>query len=292
MQSISSLLESDRRAWRDSRIPPEAYRAVLATVAPIFREGSMREAVPVTIVNDPGVLESRKIKVVDIAAAEHGMRGTGGDWDQADQAYDDQKAYAMWKNVVAPWREALASARNGGLDLMRQNAQLAAEVVREAENSFIVKGLGPGKGVINVTGIQTFASAGAWTTAEIAYKDIVTAVVDKLGTKKVPRDQAALLVSPARAADLWRTFSNTDVAQLARIGNLLPGGIHVSTDVGDTKAYVYAKTPTVMEYVVYQDLSLVPLPSLDEDERFRARVIGAMHVARADGVVEITSIDA
>lgn len=291
MRSLHDLLsDPGERRRGDSILTEEQFRNTLTEAAPVFREASKRDAVPVTVVNDPGVLISRHINVVDMNQADFGMRGTGGTYDKADQSTTDIQAYAMWKNIEVPWR-LMQSSQRAGFDIWVESAKAASQLVAARENTYIVKGLGVNKGITNTTGIQTFASSGAWTSAGVAWDDITKAVVDKFGTEKVPEGVAALMLHPTDRANLYRVFSNTDAAQLDKIRSLLPGGIHSSLDVTVGKAYVYAKTPTVLEYKVYQDLSLIQLPSTDEDMRARARVIGALHVKKVKGVVEITSID-
>lgn len=287
MLTLEQLLQQDRRARTDAQLTPEQYRMVLEGAVPILREGTKRGAFPTTIINRPGVLKSRHLKVVDLSAAEHGMTGTGGQFDNVNQSTVDEFAYAIWKNIEIPWREQETSA-DTGFDLLRESGQAAGEKVVEQENTMIVKELGPVKGLTKKSGIQTFASGAAWTTAGQAYKEIVKAVIDKFGTKKVPRGNAALLVNPQEEANLFATFSNTDAAQLEKLQRFLPGGIYSSLDVPTGEAYVYAKTPTCVEYRVYQNWTVVPLPKIDENHRMRVRVIGAFHLKQADSVVKIT----
>lgn len=292
-KSLADILNDDRRAMRDAVLPPEAYRAVLAGAVEVFHESSIRGAFPVDITGlGPGALESRAIKLIDVAAAQHGMSGTGGTVDRASYAMDDQPFYAIWQNVEVPFREQEASTKGvAGLDLLRDSGRSAAQLVVEKENEMLVAGLGPLKGLTTATGIQTFASAGAWTTAGIAWQDI-TKALGQLMKKKVPTNQAALLVNPEDLVNLWQTFSNTDTAQLEKLRALLPGGVHSVTNVTKGKAYVYAKNPACVRIRVAQDLSVIPLPRTDEDDRARVRVIAATHFLRPDGICEITSVDA
>lgn len=288
MKTLQELTKQDARLWKNTKLLPEQFRAVLGAAIRPFREATKRDALPFTIVNDPGVLQSRHINVVDIGAADHGMEATGGSYDRVDQTPVDNVVYAIWKNVQVPWRHGLAAER-GGFDILSESGVAAGEKITELENRMFLSQLGPVTGLTKATGIQTFAGA-TWGTAGNAYKDIVRAVIKEFGTEKVPRNQAALLVDPAQEADLFTTFSNTDAAQLERIQRLLPGGIFSSPEVEDGKAYVYARTPGVLEYRVYQDLTVVPLPMVDEDERMRTRVIGAVHIKKPKGIVEITGV--
>jgi uncharacterized linocin/CFP29 family protein len=291
-RNLMHLLQNPgERQPRGDAFREEAFRATLEGVAPIFREQSIRAAVPTTVLNDPGVLISRHLAATDVAAAEAGMRGTGGTYDRADHTVVDIQALAIWKNIEARWRDLKTSSR-AGFDLWQQSVQAATERVVQKENTYIVDGLGSNKGITNATGIQTFASAGAWTTAGIAFQDIAKAVYGKLANVQAPWQQAALLVNPADYANLQGTvLSNTDTTSITKVNGLLPGGIYPATDVDVGKAYVYARTPTVLEYRVYEDLSVIDLPQTDEDERLRVRVIGALHVKKPTGIVEITSID-
>lgn len=290
-RSLMDLLrDPTERRPRGDAFTPEQYRSTLEGIAPIFREQTKRNIVPVTVINDPGVLKSRHLVATDVSAAEVGMRGTGGTYDRADHSTVDVPALAIWKNVEARWRDVLTSGR-AGFDLWMQSAQLATERVVQKENTLIVAGIGAIKGLTTTSGIQTFASAGAWTTSGVAYSDIAKAVYGKLANVQAPIGQAAMLVNPADAANLYQFITNTDRPQREAIVSMLPGGIDTSTDVTVGKAYVYAKTPTVVEYRVYQDLTVVQLPKTDEDHRLRVRTIGALHVKKPTGVVEITSVD-
>lgn len=289
MKTLQDLFEEDRRARTDSRLQEQDFRNILSVAAPVFKEMTARGAFPVSFQEDWGVTESAHIEIQDVMAAQHGMSGTGGTFDRIGKRLVKKVAYPVFFNLEVPARE-LASARRGGFDLLRESGRIASESVVESENKMLISSLGAVTGLTATSGIQTFASAGAWTTAGIAWQDI-TKALGKLGDKKVPRQNLALLVNPLDEANLYQTFSNTDATQLGKIQSLLPGGIHASVEVTEGKAYVYAKTPTVVEYVVYQDLRVVPLPKIDEDERMRLRVVGAMHVKKADGVVEITSVN-
>lgn len=292
MRTLGQLLDADAAAMRRAAdvFTPEDYRNVLEGAAPIFREQTIRDAFPVRILDDFGVTKSRHINVVDINAAEFGMRGTGGTFEQPDKSTTDVPVYAIWKNIEVRMRDQATSQR-GNYDLLQQGGQVAGEKVVEKENTLIVNGLGAAKGLTNATGIQTFASAGAWTTAGIAWADLIKAGVAKFAAEKVPRVNRAILVNGADLANLYTTFSNTDTTQLDKIQSMFPGGIYESNEVTVGKAYVYPKTPTVVEYVVYHDLRVIPLPKVDEDHRLRVRVAGALHVKKPKGIVEITSID-
>lgn len=292
-RSLMSLLDNDpstRRVGRGDQLTEAQYLATLEGVAPIFRETSKRNIVPVTIVNDPGVLKSRHLSLTDIAAAEAGMRGTGGTYDHMDMGKTEVPVLAIWKNVEMRYRD-LQTSRRGGIDLWQQAVQAATERVVQKENTLLVAGIGAIKGLTNTSGIQTFASAGAWTTDGIAYKDIATALFGKLANVNAPIENAALLVNPLDAANLYTFITNENQPRINALRTLLPGGIETSSDVTQGKAYVYSKTPTVVEYRVYQDLSLIDLPQSDEDERLRVRVMGALHVKKPTGIVEITSVD-
>jgi hypothetical protein len=289
MQTLQDILRQDRRARKDSRLQEQDFRRVIEVAAPVFREATRRGAFPVTIENDPGVLESAHLEVIDLTSAHHGMSGTGGTYDRVSKKLVKVKAYAIWENIEVPWREG-ESARRGGFNLLTESGRAAAQVVGETENKMLSVELGPVSGLSKVSGIQTFAAAAAWTTAGQAWKDVIKAVRDKLQTKKVPIDNVAVAVNPTDEANFWQVFGSTSALQMETAQKFLPGGIHTFNDLPAGKAYFYARTPTVVEYRVYQDLTVVPLPKVDEDERMRVRVIGAFHAKKADGIVEVTGI--
>lgn len=292
LKSLQEIFDNDPRLrlGRDTLLNEQDYLHLLDGAAAIFREGSQRAAIPVTIVNDPGVLKSRRIKVVDVGSVIHeGGSGTGGTFDRVDKADDDQVAYPIWANWEIPWREGLTQAR-GGFDVLRETGMALTQKLYERENDLIWKGIGPLKGISTAPSIQTFAAGAAWTTAGQAWKDMVKAVDDKLGNAKVPKDKAALGVNHTDYANLKQVFSNTSQVQLDQLLALFPAGIYPTTSLPAGKAYVYARTPQVCELVVYQDLSVIPLPRVDEDERGRLRLIDSTHFPRGTGIVEVTGI--
>jgi hypothetical protein len=292
MQTLQSILANDARVRADSRLQEQDFRNILAVAAPIFKEQRLApEVFPMTVQNDPGVLESAHLEIIDVGDAHHGMSGTDGTWDRASKKLVKETAYAIWANLDVPWREAL-SARRGGFDILRESAQAASETIAQTENKMTIgAGLGPVVGLTSRTGIQTFAGA-AWTNTGVAWDNLITAIDDKMRTENVPKGSEALLVNPAEMAKLRKKLVATANfgVDFAEVEALFPGGVHVAKDCPAGKAYVYAKTPTVMEYRVYQDLTVVPLPKVDEGERVRVRVIGALHVKKVKGVVEITGI--
>lgn len=291
-RDLFDLLDEGVQGRKEAVLNEGQFLNVLQGAAELFREGSLRQegAIPVRVFNDPGVLKSRKIKVVDVAGAQHGMEGTGGNEDVVDFSSDDQVAYAMWHTVRVPWRVYEASKRDPTLDLLRNSGQAIGEVLRELENQLIVDGLGPLKGVTNATGITTFASAGAWTTAGIAWQDLTKAIAT-IRNKKAPTDRVHVLVNPLDWGNAMQTFSNTDMIQLDKASQRLGLKFFPNTNVDAGKAYVYPFSPNVLELIIYQDLSVFPLPTTDEDPRLRGRIIASTHYARPSGIVEITSID-
>ena len=288
MKTLGQIFEEDA-ARVDSILSEEQFRHVLEGAAPVFREASIRDAVPWRVVDAPHALKSRHVKVVDISAAEYRPSGTGGTFDRVDQSFTDLAVCRLLKNWEVPYLESITPG-TGGISVLQETGQASGEKVGELENTMLVAGVGPNKGLTNATGIQTFASGGAWTTTGQAWKDFIKAR-GKLKTKKVPINNLAMLVHPDDEANLLQVFADTSVLQLETLQRYFPGGIHTSVDVTVGKAYVYAKIPQVLEYVVYQDLAVKPLPMVDEDPRGRTRVAGTYHTKRADGVCEITSVD-
>lgn len=290
MQTLYDLLDQDKRLMRDAVLPPEAYRAVAAGAVEIFHEASIRSAVPVTMTNlGPGAIKSRRIKLVGTGAAMANLKGTGGTFGAASYAMDDQFYLPIYVNIEVPMREQEASKLGGvGLDLFRDSGRDAAAEVVEKENELIIKGLNQLKGISTATGIQTSAG-NSWATAGNAYKDILKAR-KLVKDKKAPVEQLAMLVNQQEEQNLMMTFSNTDAAQLEKIAKLFPGGIYTSTQVTAGKAYIYPKTPTVVDFRVAQDLTVIPLPRTDEDDRMRVRVIPTIHFPRPDAIVELTGL--
>lgn len=290
MMTLNKILEQDARVMRDATLPVEAYRAVLKGAVKTFHEASIRQAFPVEITGyGPGAIQSRAIKLVDVGTAQHSMKGTGGTWDKADYAMDDQPFYPIFQNVEVPMREQEASSFGDvGLNLFRDSGVSAGLQVVEQENNMLLNGLGPVTGLQAASGIQTLAGA-SWTTQGQAYKDVVKARA-KLRNVKAPMNNVALLVNPAEEANLLQTFSNTSVAQLDQLMKLLPGGIYTNTNVTAGSPVLYAKDETVLRVRVGQDLTVVPLPKIDEDDRMRVRTISTTHFLRPTGICQITGV--
>jgi len=293
MRSLQEYLESEPRVRPgiDTVLTEEEFRYILQVAAPVFREASIRDAVPVSIYNDPGVLKSRHIAVVEQDDVQHGMSGTGGTFTRLDKSFVDLPAYAMWQNIEVPYREQLASERGGYFNTLLESGRAAGQKLVEAENTLIAKGLGPLKGISTATGIQTYAAGAGWSTQGQFWKDVIKAR-GKIKGKKIPVDNLSLLVHPDDEANAMQAMSNTAVpgTELAKMQNMLPGGIHTTTFLTAGKAYFYAKTPTVLELAVYQDLSVKALPMVDEDPRMRARLIDTLHVKSVNGICEVTGI--
>jgi hypothetical protein len=290
LKTLDQLFEADARLMKNATLPPEAYRATVAGAVEIFRESSARAAFPVDITNlGPGALKSRKIKLVDVGEAEHGMKGTGGSFDRANYEMDDQPFYPVWKNIEVPMREQKASEMGGlNLNLFRDSGNAAGEVVVETENKLLFVGLGPIKGLTQATGIQTMGGA-SWATGGNAYKDMIKAR-GKLREKKVPLSQLAIAMNPVDAVNFEQTFTSTAIPQQELLNRQFPGGIHVYTDIPAGEAYVYQKSRPVLEARIAQDVTVIPLPATDEDDRMRVRTIPTLHVTRPTGIVKITGI--
>jgi hypothetical protein len=289
MKTLYDLFQSDARAMRDATLPEEAYRQVLAGAIETFKEQSIRDAFPVEVLNvGPGALESRVMKLIDMAEAQHGMKGSGGQFDRVNYAIDDQPFYPIWANVEVPEREQAASVLGGvGLNLLADSGRNAGAIVTESENKLLIKGLGPVKGLTSAPGIQTFAGA-SWATQGNAYKDLIKAI-KVLRDKKVPTQKLAVLANPAEDQNLWQTFASTSVAQRQQLESFFPGGIRACTEIPAGEVYVYAKTPTVLRVRVAQELSAIPLPRVDLGDRMMVRVIPTTHFSRPEGIVKITN---
>ena len=299
VRSLMDLLElRDPRVARrrgETALTEEQFRRTLDGAAEIFREESLRVkgAIPSLVVNDPGAIRSRKIKLVDIGEAELDELGTGGNADSIDQAFEDQVILRAHKTVKITDLLVKASQRGGMVDLWRDSGNAAGQVVVDKENDAIINGGRGVKGLSNATGIQTFASAGAWTTAGDFWKDILK-VQGKMWEKKIPTTRLTGIVHPTDLTNAFQVFSGTadPQAQVAKMMQMIPGGLHASTKVTAGKAYFHPGLPNVFQQVVYEDLHVVPLPRLDEEERMRVRTSFALHKPRPEGIVEVTSIDA
>lgn len=286
MKTLQQIFAEDRRARADSRLQEQDFRRIIDIAAPIFAEETIRGGFPHVVENDPGVLESAHLEVLDLGDALHGMPGTGGTFDHVGKKLVKRPAYAIWQNVLVPMREG-AAARRGGFDILRESVQRATQKVVETENKLLVAGLGPVTGLTGFSGVQTFAAGAAWTTAGQAWKDFIKAR-GKLRTKKAPMQRIAILCHPDDAVNWYQTFSNTDTAQLEKLSAKFSVSVHENTEFTAGTVWVVSFSPQVYEYRVYQDLTVVPLPKVDEDERVRVRVIGALHDKKVDGIVKIT----
>jgi len=291
MRTLDQLFEQAR--LRDSLLTPEMYRDVLAEMTPILREQSKRDLFPITEVNDPGVIKSRRLNIVDIGEADFGPEPTGGTFDKPDLTTSDELVMRAKKSFEIPDIE-LRSAGRAGFDFFREAVQLSTERILLKENKAFTAGLGKMTGIAGITydngagNGQTFAAGAAWTTAGQAWKDLVKAVDDKLANKDAPEGVAALALHPTDYANLKQVFSNTSNVQLDQLRELLPGGIRKSKDLTAGSPIVYARTKSVVELKVYEPLHLIPLPRLDEAERGRVRSSMALHIKQKPLFVKIT----
>lgn len=299
-RTLDQLLDTQPRVAREGLLNENEYLDTLNGAAEVFAEASVRDMFPVVVKDDIGVLVSRKLKVVDMGAYLHGMKGSGGNFTKADKANDDQPAYALWENILVDERELAASRRNGGVsDLMTDSGRRAGSILTEGENEMLTSGVGPVTGITGLTYAGTptttqggtFASVGAWTTAGDFWKDLSTAR-GRLGARKAPIGSLALAGHPTDIANAMNVFANTSDAQLEKARMLLPGGVYQSAFFTAGSAFFYCRTPTVVEYDVYQDLRVIPLPKIDLDERSMMRFIGALHFPRPNGIEKVTSVDA
>ena len=297
MRSLLDLLSGDPRVQQqavrgDAALTEEQFRRLEEGAVPIFAESSLRVggAVPYKILNDPGAVTSRKIKLTDLSDPDVDVDGTGGSWDHMGQSFADQTVFRIHKNWTIPRLELETMRRSGTYDPLTALGQRVGERMAEFENKFIAGTLGFGtKGISSFASIQTFAAGASWTTAGQAWKDLTKAVDDKLRTQKVAVNNAALMLPPTEYVKLKNVFANTASFQMKDLLDLLPGGIYPTVEApSGGKAYVYANTPTVLELEIFEDLSTIPLPMLDEDPRGRMRLSEAFHIFKPEGVVEIT----
>lgn len=270
------------------------YLRVLDGAAPIFREQALRftGAVPVNVVNDPGVITSRKLSLVDISDAEIDEKGTGGLFDEYAQGWQDQNVLRIKKNVKITDLDAATFGRSGGVDPWRQLGILAGEKVAQGLNKVIVKTVRGSKGITTVSGSLTSAGA-SWQTAGNFYKSVVLAKQDLrpyVGDAAMSR--LALLANSADLANAENLYANSMTPQLVvgQASPLLPGGVFTSDYVTPGEAWFYANTPTVMELEVFEDLTTIPLPRGDEESRARVRTSVAFHITKATGITKITGI--
>lgn len=293
MKTLNDCINEDALALQhNTRLTPEHFRFVAAAGIQPFRETTVRPAIPVRVVNDPGVKKSREIKVVDIGDPEHGPEGTGGTYDRVDFSASDKLVYRIWKNIHVPWDIIMSSNRVEQLSAFQRSGEAAGEKVAELENKMLIGELGPHTGLTKTTGTSTFAGGNWTTTPEDAFNDVVKAVMETLPTEKIPTTAAAIAVHPKRRVNLETVANIGGVVNTVsqRLQPFLPGGIHSSIHVPETEAWVYQRSPRVLEYLVYQDRTVIPLPMTDEDQRMRVRVAGVLHVYEPKGLVKITAV--
>lgn len=268
---------------------------VLDGAAQIVREQSLRfeGAVPVQVINDPGIRKTRMMNAVDISDAEIDELGTGGLFDELGQDWDEQKVLRIKKNTKLSDLDALTYKREGGVDPWRRLGVLSGEKVALGLNKVIVTTVRGSTGITTVAGSQTTAGA-SWQTGNNFYKSVVAArtklrpVVGEAGLNRL-----AVLANSAdigNAETLYATQATPQLDLSQKNPRLLPGGVYTSDMVTPGEAWFYANIETVMQLEVVEDVTVIPLPRGDEESRQRVRTSVSFHIPKPTGIVKVTGI--
>lgn len=295
---MDTLLLNDpleARSRREDVLMESQYLRILDGAAQIVREQSLRfaGAIPVQVLNDPGVIKTRMMRAVDISDAEIDEKGTGGLFDSYAQGWDEANVLRIKKNVKLEDLDAAQFKRAGGVDPWTRLGVLAGEKVAQGLNKVIMTTVRGSKGITTLAGTQSAAGA-SWQTGNNFYKSVVTA-----RTKLRPYvgdTGLARLAVVANSADIGNaeTLYATQATPQLDLNNpnpkLLPGGVFTSDYVTPGEAWFYANTPTVLELEVVEDLTTIPLPRGDEESRARVRTSVSLHAPQPKGIVKITGI--
>ena len=176
-----------------------------------------RTVAPIRELNNFGITELKVYTQSQMTGASIGMAMVQGAADVVGLTPGTLSIPAIWKDFTIYFRD-MESSRRIGIPLDTSLASEAGRVVAETEEELIWEKAGPYNGFMNATGRQTEASAGAWSTAANAYKDVSDSIADLEGEGYSGRP--VLVVSPAQKADLRLPIGTTSDTVLKQIADL------------------------------------------------------------------------
>jgi uncharacterized linocin/CFP29 family protein len=160
------------------------------------------------------VSEVKYYTQTDMNAAAIGMAMVQGNEDVVSLTGKTKSVPVIWKDFKIFARDLAASQRTG-IPLDTSFASDAGRRVSELEEALIWEGAAGFEGFMGLTGRDTNASTGAWSTAGNAYIDVRETIAQLQGNGFM--GPYTLIVSPAQYADLLILFASTGITQLTQI---------------------------------------------------------------------------
>lgn len=195
----------------------EQYQQVLDEIATAVRKPLVGRTVMPLQDHPWEVSEVKYYAQTDMKKAAVGMAMVQGNMDLVGLTPKTKSVPVIWKDFLLYKRDIEASNRTG-IALDASAAIDAGRRVAELEEEMIWEGLEGFEGFMGLTGRDTNASVGAWTTADNAYTDVIDSI-GQLGANGFTGPYT-LIVSPKQFKDLLLLHASTSIPQLKSIQEL------------------------------------------------------------------------
>ena len=225
----------------------------------------------------------------------------GADYPQVEMEKTSTKVdLVKFGNSFELYREDILSAQDNGDSLPTQASTMAARQTSEKENDLILNGDEDFEleGLVDVAGSSVSSnSSSGWAEDGIdtfGLQDIVGDIVKTL--KGVPDSLGngpfTLYLTRGEFLHLQNVDANTDrnvMEVLNSVANI--NQIIWDPDMPEDTGLLVNTSPDVVEYVVAEDVNVVPIDNGDDEtEEFKVRSRGAVVAYQPDGIVELTGI--
>jgi uncharacterized linocin/CFP29 family protein len=245
-----------------------------------------RQVMPTRELNDFGITTIKYYEQTDMTKAAIGMAMVQQNADVVGITPKTLDVPVIWKDFIIYARD-LASSQRTGIPLDTTFATDAGRRVAEREEEMIWEGAEGFAGFMGVTGRQTQASAGAWSTPANIYTDILA------GIKKLDNegygDRSAVVVTPNQKADMRLLFANTGIPVLEKIQEL--ADVYTAYFFADdASALVMAPDSENFELQIAQNVITHPAQLPTGDWFFRVYEAIRPQFKRAKSIVELTGI--
>lgn len=269
----------------------EQYQLLLDDIAVAVRKPLVARTVMPTRPHPWEISEIKRYQQTDMSKASIGMAMVQGAADILGITPKVKAVPVIWKDFQIYLRDLEASHRTG-IPLDTSFAQEAGRRVAELEEELSWEGAQGFEGFMNLTGRQTEASAGAWSTVANAYQDVRDAIKD-LNTQGYPPPYK-LILDPAQIADLRAFVSGTAEPAINKVADLLGGMQNIATAYffADTQSAILCAPDPANFELLYSPVAVhsAPLPTGDWFFRVYEAVLPDFKPGREKSVVEITGI--
>ena len=233
------------------------------------------------------VSELKYYAQTDMNAAAIGMAMVQGNQDVVSVTGKTKSVPVIWKDFKIYMRDLAASQRMG-IPLDTSFASDAGRRVSELEETLIWQGTEGFEGFQGLTGRDTNASAGAWSTALNAYVDIRDSVAQLQGHGFGP--PYAAIVGPAQYADMLAFIGTTSITALEKSQAL--ARVYLSYFLANTTNALVVAVDKANFELRYSPLYTHNAPTPEGDYFFRVyeAVVPFFKSGRELSVVDITGI--